>query len=146
MAAMMGSMIWSAGQRDRETREIIAIHTLLKPSCGVLTLDKAALFLGMDTTELTERLIDRSILGLYVHLDLYVPMFQFDGQHHIPHFHDLWDVLAQTSSNLETASFFTAETLAVGGPSIREILISGPSPDELKSIAAKAAAFRSPNW
>jgi len=146
MAAMMGALIASAGQQDRELREVIALHGLLSPTGGVLTLDKAAGFLGMDTAELTLRMIDRSIMGVFVLRDLYVPLFQFQGQHHIPHFHDLWDVLAPCCSELDMIHFFVAETLVPGGPTIRQLLVSEPAVDVLQAIFAKAAAFRSPTW
>lgn len=146
MAAMMGSMIFSAGQRERELREVIALHSLLSPTGGVLTLDKAAGFLGMETAEVTLRMIDRSIMGIFVLRDLYIPLFQFQGQYHIPHFHDLWDVLAPSCSEVEMAHFFVAETLVPGGSTIRELLVSDPSVDVLQTIFAKAATFRSPHW
>lgn len=145
MAAMMGYMLTRAGEQDREIRDIIAIHNLLKPTGGVLSLEKAAMFLSMDLAELMLRMTDRSILGLIVQMDLYVPMFQFDGLYHIPHFNDLWDVLVHTCSELEMAYFFTAETLVPGGPTIRDLLIAQPDADELWAIFAKAASFRSPH-
>ncbi|MDT8925537.1 hypothetical protein RBE51_22400 [Pseudomonas taiwanensis] len=146
MAAMMGYMITRAGEQDRELHEVIALHNLLSPTGGVLTLNKAAGFLGMDTAELTLRMIDRSIMGVFVLRDLYVPLFQFQGQYHIPHFHDLWDVLAPSCSELEMAHFFVAETLVPGGPTIRQLLVSDPIKDVLQAIFAKASAFRSPTW
>lgn len=146
MAAMMGSMITNAGEQDRIRKEMMAVFKLLKSTGGALSPDKACSLLGMSQDELKQRIIDRSILGILVHLDLYIPAFQFEGAFHIPMFHEVWDVLQQNCSPLEICAFFVAESLEAGGSCIRDVLHQNPKESCREKILQKAANYRKAAW
>lgn len=142
MAALMGAMIVRAGEQERSFREMQAAYELLKATGGAYSFKKTCELLDMDENELNARLVDRSILGLLVHMDVYIPALQFEGKNHIPYFHDIWDLLHPNCSPEEVCKFFALETLEPGGPCIRNLLCAYPGDEELYAIKRKAAVFR----
>lgn len=141
MAALFGAMATMASN-ERRIRETMAVYRLLSDSGGMLGLEKAGELLGMSRDEITQRIIDRSILGFLVHVDLYVPAFQFIGRSHIKSFHDIWDVLHGNFSPIEVCQFFVKETVGEGGPYVYEVLQQDASVDLITLIMAKAHNFR----
>jgi predicted HTH domain antitoxin len=146
MAAMMGLMLSNSAQERRIQDEIRYAYEVLKETGGVLNLTKASEFLGMSQDELMERLSDRSIFSIFIHLDLYIPLFQFEGKNHIPDFHDLWDALSENCSSWEICQFFVKEKLNADGECIRNLLCSRPNARVMKEITVKAKEFRKAEW
>lgn len=143
MAAMMGALMSHAANNDRIMSEIRAIHGLLGPTGGVMNREKACVALSMSQEELWERFVDRSVLCVWIHMDVYVPVFQFDGDNHIPYFHDLWDILALNCSSLEISQFFVSCRVDFSDLCIRDLLCRNLAAWQLSFIVESAKAFKS---
>ena len=141
MAALFGAIATIASNERIIREEMMAVYRLLKDSGGMLNLERASELLSMSQDEIRQRIIDRSILGLVVHLDVYVPAFQFIGCNHIKSFHDIWDVFHGHFSPIEVCQFFVKETVGEGGPYVYEVLQRDASEELISMIMAKALHF-----
>jgi hypothetical protein len=118
----------------------------LKSVGGTLSLLQAGAYLDMPQGELRARLDERSILffdepEMYGEGLIAIPAFQFQGKFHIPLFHELWDILANSCRTERICQFFAHETLEKNGLCIRDLLCSKPSENELHAIRQKAEEF-----
>ncbi|MDU8351439.1 hypothetical protein RYA05_06010 [Pseudomonas syringae pv. actinidiae] len=142
MAAMMGALISHAASNDRIMSEIRAIHGLLGPTGGVMNQEKACVELSMTQEELWERFVDKSVLCVWIHRDVYVPVFQFDGGNHIPYFHDLWDILAPKCGSLEISQFFVSYRVEFSDLCIRDLLCEDLEVWQISAIVDSAKYFK----
>lgn len=142
MAALFGAIATMASNERMIREEMMAVYRLLKDSGGMLNLERASELLSMSQDEIRQRIIDRSILGLVVHLDVYVPAFQFIGCNHIKSFHDIWDVFHGNFSPIEVCQFFVKGTVGEGGPYVYEALQHDASKELMDIIMTKARNHR----
>ena len=105
-------------------------------------MEKSRVELSMTQEELWERFVDRSVLCVWIHRDVYVPVFQFDGGNHIPYFHDLWDILAPKCSSLEISQFFVSYRVEFSDLCIRDLLCEDLEVWQISAIVDNAKYFK----